>query len=54
MLGGGLLAKVLPGQTEVLRRQLFQPLSRGDTEALADVLSPVRDHMRSAALRRRR
>jgi DNA-binding MarR family transcriptional regulator len=57
--GRALLAKVLPGHTEVLSRQLFQPLTRGDAKALADLLSPVRDHMRSlpprsAAPRRRR
>jgi DNA-binding MarR family transcriptional regulator len=57
--GRALLAEVLPGHTEVLRRQLFQPLTRGDAEALADLLVPVRDHMRSlpprsAAPRRRR
>ncbi|NDU75308.1 MarR family transcriptional regulator [Actinomadura sp. DSM 109109] len=57
--GRELLAKVLPGHTEVIRRQLFQPLSRSDTKALADLLAPVRDHMRaapprSAAPRRRR
>jgi DNA-binding MarR family transcriptional regulator len=57
--GRALLAKVLPGHTEVLGRQLFQPLTRGDTKALADLLSPVRDHMRSlpprsTAHRRRR
>jgi len=26
---------------------LFQPLSRNDAQALADLLRPVRDHMRS-------
>src|SRR3954453_14954817 len=57
--GGTLLAMVIPGHTEVLRDQLFQPLSRRDTKALADLLTPVRDHMRSApprsaAPRRRR
>src|SRR4051794_16486571 len=57
--GRARLAKVLPGHTEVLSRQLFQPLSRADAKALADLLSPVRDHMRSApprsaAPRRRR
>jgi len=41
------LAKVLPGHVEVLRRLLFQPLSRKDVEALAALLAPVRDHMRS-------
>jgi len=53
------LKKVLPGHTEVISDQLFQPLSVADTETLADLLSPVRDHMRSApprsaAPRRRR
>jgi DNA-binding MarR family transcriptional regulator len=57
--GRTLLARVLPGHTEVLKHQLFQPLTRGDAKALADLLSPVRDHMRSlpprsAAPRRRR
>src|SRR3954453_15021917 len=57
--GRARLAKVLPGHTEVLSQQLFQPLSHRDTKALADLLSPVRDHMRqapprSAAPRRRR
>ena len=57
--GRALLAKVLPGHTEVLSRHLFQPLTSADTKALADLLSPVRDHMRSlpprsAAPRRRR
>jgi DNA-binding MarR family transcriptional regulator len=46
--GRALLAEVLPGHTEVVSRQLFQPLSRSDTKALADLLSPVRDHMRAA------
>ncbi|MFN2538601.1 MAG: MarR family winged helix-turn-helix transcriptional regulator [Mycobacteriales bacterium] len=46
--GRELLAQVLPGHTEVLSQQFFQPLSRTDTKALADLLSPVRDHMRSA------
>lgn len=41
------LAKVLPGHAEVLRHLLFQPLSREDVEALADLLGPVRAHMRS-------
>jgi DNA-binding MarR family transcriptional regulator len=46
--GRALLAKVLPGHTEVISRQLFQPLSRADAKTLAELLSPVRDHMRSA------
>ena len=57
--GRALLAKVMPGHTEVVSRLLFEPLSRDDAEALAGLLAPVRDHMRStpprsAALRRRR
>src|SRR5881227_4500698 len=36
--GRALLAKVLPGHTEVIREQLFAPLSRRDTKALADLL----------------
>src|SRR6059058_1182497 len=46
--GRALLAKVLPGHVEVISDQLFQPLSSDDLKALAALLSPVRDHMRSA------
>ena len=46
--GRALLAKVLPGHAEVIRDLLFQPLSRDDAKALAHLLAPVRDHMRSA------
>ena len=57
--GRALLAQVLPGHVEVISHQLFQPLSREDSKTLANLLSPVRDHMRaapprSAAPRRRR
>jgi DNA-binding MarR family transcriptional regulator len=45
--GRALLAKVLPGHAEVISRLLFQPLSRTDAKTLADLLAPVRDHMRS-------
>ena len=53
------LEAVLPGHTEVISHQLFEPLSAADASTLADLLSPVRDHMRaapprSAAPRRRR
>jgi DNA-binding MarR family transcriptional regulator len=53
------LAKVFPGHVEVVRQLLFEPLSPGDVKALAALLTPVRDHMRStpprsAAPRRRR
>ena len=53
------IATVLPGHGEVIKQQLFEPLSATQSETLADLLSPVRDHMRaapprSAAPRRRR
>ena len=46
--GRAVLARVLPGHVQVLRDQLLAPLSRADTRALADLLGPVRDHMRAA------
>jgi DNA-binding MarR family transcriptional regulator len=57
--GRELLAKVMPGHAKVIDHLLFEPLSREDAKALADLLAPVRDHMRStpprsAAPRRRR
>ncbi|WP_234538611.1 MarR family winged helix-turn-helix transcriptional regulator [Streptomyces shenzhenensis] len=57
--GRELLAKVLPGHVEVVSGLLFEPLSRDDVRALAGLLAPVRDHMRStpprsAGSRRRR
>lgn len=57
--GRAVLAAVLPGHTQVISDLLFRPLSDRDTTALSDLLSPVRDHMRSlpprsAAPRRRR
>ncbi|WP_214402671.1 MarR family winged helix-turn-helix transcriptional regulator [Pseudonocardia lacus] len=56
--GRARLAEVLPGHTEVVSRLLFEPLSHADAEALAQLLAPVREHMRStpprsAAPRRR-
>jgi DNA-binding MarR family transcriptional regulator len=52
------LDQVLPGHVEVVRDLLFQQLRGEDVRALADLLTPVRDHMRSApprsAARRRR
>src|SRR5690349_7059253 len=53
------LAKVFPGHVEVVSHLLFDPLSRDDVKALARLLAPVREHMRSipprsAAPRRRR
>ena len=55
--GRALVGRVLPGHAEVIERMLFAPLSRSDAEALARLLAPVRDHMRSApprSARRRR
>jgi DNA-binding MarR family transcriptional regulator len=57
--GRALLAKVFPGHIDVVSQMLFEPLSRADVKALAGLLTPVRDHMRStpprsAAPRRRR
>jgi DNA-binding MarR family transcriptional regulator len=57
--GRARLAKVFPGHIEVVHHMLFEPLSQADVKALADVLGPLREHMRSApprsaAARRRR
>jgi DNA-binding MarR family transcriptional regulator len=57
--GRALLGKVLPGHAEVIAHLLFERLSHKDAQALADLLAPVRNHMRStpprsAAARRRR
>src|SRR3954463_16574649 len=56
--GRALLDKVLPGHAEVISRMLFEPLSPEDAKTLADLLAPVRDHMRStpprSAMPRRR
>ncbi|MET9224536.1 MarR family winged helix-turn-helix transcriptional regulator [Lentzea sp. NPDC003310] len=46
--GRTLLAAVLPGHVEVVSGLLFEPLSPDDVTALARLLGPVRDHMRSA------
>jgi DNA-binding MarR family transcriptional regulator len=46
--GRALLAKVFPGHIAVVSHMLFAPLSRADVKSLADLLAPVRDHMRSA------
>ncbi|WP_410605825.1 MarR family winged helix-turn-helix transcriptional regulator [Amycolatopsis sp. lyj-90] len=58
-IGRALLRKVLPGHIEVVSGLLFEPLSSDDVQALAGLLTPVRDHMRStpprsAAPRRRK
>ena len=57
--GRALIAQVIPGHVEVLRQQLFAPLTGPGTRTLGDLLTPVRDHMRaapprSAGSRRRR
>jgi DNA-binding MarR family transcriptional regulator len=49
--GRALLGKVIPGHAEVIEQLLFEPLSHKDAKALADLLAPVRDHMRSTAQR---
>jgi DNA-binding MarR family transcriptional regulator len=41
------LAKVFPGHIEVVQQLLFEPLAPRDVQALAALLTPVRDHMRS-------
>jgi DNA-binding MarR family transcriptional regulator len=41
------LEQVFPGHIEIVRDQLFEPLSREDVETLARLLAPVRDHVRS-------
>jgi DNA-binding MarR family transcriptional regulator len=45
--GRALLGKVMPGHAEVIDHLLFERLSHEDAKALADLLAPVRDHMRS-------
>ncbi|MEP9362503.1 MarR family transcriptional regulator [Nocardioides sp. CN2-186] len=46
--GRAVIARVIPGHVEVLRQQLFAPLSGAKVQELGDLLAPVRDHMRSA------
>ncbi|MEU1302066.1 hypothetical protein [Streptomyces shenzhenensis] len=57
--GLALVAAVLPGHIQLARRLLFDPLSGQDLHALGDIMTRVRDHMRtqpprSAAPRKRR
>ncbi len=56
--GRALLGKVMPGHAEVIEHSLFERLSHKDAKALANLLAPVRDHMRStpprSAMPRRR
>jgi DNA-binding MarR family transcriptional regulator len=57
--GRAVLARVFPGHIEVVRGQLLAPLSAGDLDVIGDIMSRVRDHMRtqpprSATPRKRR
>ncbi len=57
--GLALFGRVLPGHVQVVRRLLFDPLAGDDVGRLGDIMTRVRDHMRtqpprSAAPRRRR
>jgi DNA-binding MarR family transcriptional regulator len=45
--GRALVARVLPGHVDSVRRLLFEPLAEGDLEALGAVLGRVREHMRA-------
>jgi len=45
--GRALVAQVLPGHIDLVRRLLLQPLSRQDLDDLIRLLTPVRDHMRA-------
>ncbi|WP_138760517.1 MarR family winged helix-turn-helix transcriptional regulator [Modestobacter altitudinis] len=46
--GRAVLTAVFPGHIALLQDLFFAPLSREDIAALADLLAPVRAHMRSA------
>lgn len=57
--GRELVGGVLPGHIQVVRRLLFDPLSADDLEHLGEIMTRVRDHVRtqpprSAAPRKRR
>ena len=57
--GRALVGRVLPGHIDVTRRLLFDPLDDDDLRRLGDIMTRVRDHMRtqpprSATPRRRR
>ena len=45
--GRALVEHVLPGQVEVARRLLFDPLSDEDVARLGDIFTRVRDHNRA-------
>jgi DNA-binding MarR family transcriptional regulator len=46
--GRALVARVLPGHIDVVRRLLFDPLKQRDLATLSGVLGRVREHMRAA------
>ncbi|MFD0581646.1 MarR family winged helix-turn-helix transcriptional regulator [Dactylosporangium darangshiense] len=46
--GRDLVARVLPGHVDSIRRLLFDAMSDGDLAVLGDVLGRVREHMRAA------
>lgn len=45
--GRALVAHVLPGHVDDVRRLLFEPMAEGDLAALSTVLGRVREHMRA-------
>jgi len=45
--GIDLVGRVLPGHIQVTRRMLFDPLSDEDVHQLGDIMTRVRDHMRT-------
>ncbi|MFD7734783.1 MarR family winged helix-turn-helix transcriptional regulator [Kitasatospora phosalacinea] len=45
--GRGLLEQVLPGHIALVRQGMFDPLDDPQTEALADALTLVRNHLRA-------
>ncbi|MFF0306948.1 MarR family winged helix-turn-helix transcriptional regulator [Streptosporangium sp. NPDC004379] len=45
--GRDLVAQVLPGHVDSVRRLLFDPMTDGDLARLGDILGRVRDHMRA-------
>jgi DNA-binding MarR family transcriptional regulator len=45
--GQARLQQVFPGHIEIVSQLLFEPLSSTEVATLADLLAPVRDHMRA-------
>jgi DNA-binding MarR family transcriptional regulator len=45
--GRDLVARVLPGHADSIRRLLFDPMADGDLATLGDVLGRIREHMRA-------